>query len=641
MKRTMHTAIRKTVVLAAPLFSVLFMGPAFGQVSDSKRAWGPEQVTGKPDTFRAGDTPTAWASGTPDGQNEWLVLEYQRTVLPKAVKIFETFNPGAVHKVSLFNADGQEVEVWSGKDPTSATEEMGVSEIAFEATFKTNRIKIYLDSKSVAGWNEIDAVALVDEKAEAQWVQRAEASSTFAEPSQGESGTALGAGTRAWGPEQATGKPDTHQVGDIQTAWASRGPDDGPEWLELEFGEKVYPTAVLVYETFNPGAVHKATVFTLDGEEVPAWEGEDPTPVGSGAGISVLPLNAHVKTQQVKLYIDSSRVPGWNEIDAVGLLSAKGKIQWAKAARASTTFAELSQQGQTLPSEDAPASGDEPPKIEVRDLNILQGQVYSAEDRTPVPNARIYVVDNTEGHLFYQGVNDVTVFGAPETVWWFSEEANQSRGGQATTDEAGGFKLEGLRAGTYNVMAVHPTLGVTLLKHTVQFPETSSVEIALDPPTFIEGTLKGWSGDALRQLQLVSSLAGRRVHAQLQLEPDANGSFRTGQLPAFENWQLTAYEFVRPRNFAAPLIEYGFTIQPGETAHIDLDLESAPEVAGRVVGPEGKPLADVSVVLHALDDMRLKRGAVTDTSGEYSIGGLTPGRYRLEANRWLPRTGPG
>ena len=35
-----------------------------------RRAWGPEQVTGKPDTAEAGDQQTAWASQTTDGQPE-------------------------------------------------------------------------------------------------------------------------------------------------------------------------------------------------------------------------------------------------------------------------------------------------------------------------------------------------------------------------------------------------------------------------------------------------------------------------------------------------------------------------------------------------------------------------------------------
>src|SRR5262249_21451841 len=50
-----------------------------------KRAWGPEQATGEPDTAGPGDVQTAWASQTPDGQDEWLMLEYGEPVVPSVV----------------------------------------------------------------------------------------------------------------------------------------------------------------------------------------------------------------------------------------------------------------------------------------------------------------------------------------------------------------------------------------------------------------------------------------------------------------------------------------------------------------------------------------------------------------------------
>ena len=138
-----------------------------GVSSDSKsplkegtRAWGPEQATGEPDTAGAGDIQTAWASRTPDEQAEWLVLDYAEPVVPKMVKIHETFNPGAVNAIGMFTPDGKEVRVWSGQDPTGRDQGKGVSEIPVKADFKTKRVKVYLDSQAVPGWNEIDAVGV-------------------------------------------------------------------------------------------------------------------------------------------------------------------------------------------------------------------------------------------------------------------------------------------------------------------------------------------------------------------------------------------------------------------------------------------------------------------------------------------------
>ncbi|MHC4982169.1 MAG: hypothetical protein ACYTF6_03245 [Planctomycetota bacterium] len=151
-------------------------------VSDRpKRAWGPEQATGAPDTPGAGDIKTAWASKTPDGQREWLELEYATPVMPLAVLVYETYNPGALCQVSVFDANGHEQTVWSGSDPTSDDRDKGISVIPFQTEYKIDRLRIYLDSPKVNGWNEIDAVGLLGADGVTQWAIRATASSTYAE----------------------------------------------------------------------------------------------------------------------------------------------------------------------------------------------------------------------------------------------------------------------------------------------------------------------------------------------------------------------------------------------------------------------------------------------------------------------------
>ena len=148
----------------------------------AKRNWGPEQATGEPDTMMAGDIVTAWASASQDGQEEWLMLEYGEFVAPTAVLVHETYNPGALYRVTAFRPDGEEVELWKGADPTPSTSDMGVSEIPVRTNFKTNRIKIYLDSPNVPGWNEIDAVGLRDKAKKTHWAVAADASTTYAQP---------------------------------------------------------------------------------------------------------------------------------------------------------------------------------------------------------------------------------------------------------------------------------------------------------------------------------------------------------------------------------------------------------------------------------------------------------------------------
>ena len=165
---------------------------------------------------------------------------------------------------------------------------------------------------------------------------------------------------RPWGPEQATGAPDTWpNAGDIQTAWASKTPDGQREWLELTYAAPVRAIALTIYETYNPGAVDRVTTFDADGNELELWSGADPTPADHDKGISIIPVHPTFDLTRIRIYLDSPKVAGWNEIDAVGLLDAGGTTRWAASATASSTYADLVGQG-------APAGEPELPDVRLR-----------------------------------------------------------------------------------------------------------------------------------------------------------------------------------------------------------------------------------------------------------------------------------
>lgn len=146
---------------------------------------------------------------------------------------------------------------------------------------------------------------------------------------------------RSWGSEQATGAPDTKGAGDMVTAWASGTQDGQPEWLELTYEVAIKPVEVHVVETYNPGALFQVTALTPSGMEAVLWKGADPTrpDVAEGRGTSVVKVRAAVKTNRIRIHLASDKVPGWNEIDAVGIKDETGKIHWAKSATASSEYA--------------------------------------------------------------------------------------------------------------------------------------------------------------------------------------------------------------------------------------------------------------------------------------------------------------
>ncbi|MBN2470404.1 MAG: PPC domain-containing protein [Anaerolineae bacterium] len=136
-----------------------------------------------------------------------------------------------------------------------------------EALPLVNGVRIRLDQTLTGSWNEIDAVELVGLDAGGteigQWATMVEASSQYADDS--------------WAAEQVLGEPDTFECGDIPTAWASSSLT-GRETLTVFYDTEVQPTAVSIYETYNPGAITEVAVLPADGSDpIVIFEGVDPT----------------------------------------------------------------------------------------------------------------------------------------------------------------------------------------------------------------------------------------------------------------------------------------------------------------------------------------------------------------------------
>lgn len=149
------------------------------RIENRGSSWSIKQILGAPDTPSPGDRSTAWASASQDSSPEWVVVEFPRMSDVAMVEVVETYNPGAVRRVCSVNAIGSEEELWKGIDPTPSSAAMGRSLFSVPKGTQARRIKVYLDSVAVAGWNEIDAVALHDRDGSLQWATDAWASSAF------------------------------------------------------------------------------------------------------------------------------------------------------------------------------------------------------------------------------------------------------------------------------------------------------------------------------------------------------------------------------------------------------------------------------------------------------------------------------
>ena len=127
----------------------------------------------------------------------------------------------------------------------------------------------------------------------------------------------------AWAAHRATGGPEVYpQHGDITGAWATNNEDRGLEWIHVSFQHQIMAKGVMILETYNPGAVARVDDCSNMPERVMLWSG-DTDGIGTntqGARALYLELQQPREMWKLCVYLDTSRVRGWNEIDAIGLV---------------------------------------------------------------------------------------------------------------------------------------------------------------------------------------------------------------------------------------------------------------------------------------------------------------------------------
>jgi hypothetical protein len=124
----------------------------------------------------------------------------------------------------------------------------------------------------------------------------------------------------SWSAHRALGAPDVYPAGgDQANAWASAGADDRAEFLELGFDPHRI-SAVDVFETYNPGAITRIEVMTVSGTRQTLYQ-------AAPEAMSRPSFQRHVDVgctaepiAAIRIELDSAAVPGWNEIDAVGVV---------------------------------------------------------------------------------------------------------------------------------------------------------------------------------------------------------------------------------------------------------------------------------------------------------------------------------
>lgn len=139
------------------------------------------QALGAPDTPGPGDSIKAWATKVANRGEEWLEVSFNDAQGSEGVVIYESFSPGAIVEISIAPETDLEVAdwelIWSGNGfpiPETSRE----LHVELYGTPSVGAIRIVLDTASVPGWNEIDAVGRINGDI-VKWATRARASSEY------------------------------------------------------------------------------------------------------------------------------------------------------------------------------------------------------------------------------------------------------------------------------------------------------------------------------------------------------------------------------------------------------------------------------------------------------------------------------
>lgn len=124
-------------------------------------SWAASQATRAPNTKSCGDNSTAWASKS-DLSIDTLTVGFRVAVVPKLVKVYQTYNPGQVTKVQVVDVKGIATDVYAAA-PAAAPGCPYVLKVPITGvTAKVKTVRITVDQSVLRiGWNEIDAVQLV------------------------------------------------------------------------------------------------------------------------------------------------------------------------------------------------------------------------------------------------------------------------------------------------------------------------------------------------------------------------------------------------------------------------------------------------------------------------------------------------
>lgn len=264
-------------------------------------------------------------------------------------------------------------------------------------------------------------------------------------------------------------------------------------------------------------------------------------------------------------------------------------------------------------------------------------------DSTGKPAANVHVVAGEVGHasVFYTTPNEMMVatpgIAAPESARWAFD---------VRTDAEGRFEVKGLAAGDFGLVAANDD---EIVVARARAGANEPLELRLARGAQLRAVFRGLAFDPTKHLV---ELRSERLYDNVQFLPrlaplsverlderrvtraERGWAFESALLPRELTWRVAGSELVVAQDYRATLFDLHVPEQ--RDADLDVRLDTC-FVAGRVKGPAGEPLANVSVLARQRSGWKHESGAVTDANGEFRLSVPGPATFDVVARRWTIR----
>ena len=133
----------------------------------------------------------------------------------------------------------------------------------------------------------------------------------------------------AYRAKQILGEPNKlPDFGNSRCAWSpSEAESRNEEWIKVGFEKSVPLKQVAIAENFNPGAIARVYAYDENGKEFLIWDKKPVSIPERGRMLRIFPEQKNIVANAVKVVLQPDLVPGFNQIDAIGISADANPIE--------------------------------------------------------------------------------------------------------------------------------------------------------------------------------------------------------------------------------------------------------------------------------------------------------------------------